>query len=283
MNVADAMTPRGELVTVRLPGGRADALRHLQEQGFSSVPVETDDEEPVYRGLVSRRELIHNPDEDQLALLLREVESVSPDTSLRAAVARMRDGERRLPVVADGRLEGIVTVTDAIRAVARGDVPTDAACEAVATDRVTTVFTETPLVVADRQLGLARESYAVCLDRDSEMAGMLTETDIVSVARIVEGEDQIGDSMADQDEEYKWESVKGVGGRYLPTRNVEIPSEPVAEFMTRDVERVIGGRSVQEAARAMLRADVEQLPLMDGGELVGIVRDTDLLEAITDG
>ena len=283
MDVADAMTPRGELVTVQLPGGRADALRYLQEHGFSSVPVETDDDEPRYRGLVSRHDLIHKPDEDQLALLLRDVEPVEPETALRDAVERMRAGERRLPVVRDDQLTGIVTVTDVIRAIARGDVATDATCGAVATDRVTTVFTETPLVVADRQLGLARESYAVCLDDEGSVAGVLTETDIVGVARIVEGEDQIGDSMADQDEEYKWESVKGVGGRYLPTRNVEIPSEPVDQFMTADVQRVIDTRSVQEAARTMLRADVEQLPLMDGGELVGIVRDTDLLEAITDG
>ena len=59
MNVADAMTPREDVVTVELPGTRDDVLEYLQERGFSSVPVvknSADGEE--YRGLVSREELI---------------------------------------------------------------------------------------------------------------------------------------------------------------------------------------------------------------------------------
>ena len=287
MNVADAMTPRAELVTVQLPGGREDALSYLQRQGFSSVPVvKRDGDHEVYRGLVSRQDLIHNPDEDQLALLMREVATVTPDTPLAEAIGRMRAGTRRIPVVEtdDGtRLVGIVTVTDAIRAIARGEVGAEGTCGEVASERVVTLYADTPLPVADRQLGLARESYGVVLDADREMTGMLTETDVLSVARIVEGEDATGDSMADTDDERKWESVRGVGGRYLPTRNVEFPAEPVAEFMSGDVGTVIGDRSVQEAARRMLNADVEQLPLVEGGELTGIVRDTDLLEVVTDG
>jgi len=83
MNVADAMTPREELVTAELPGTRDDVLEYLQERGFSSVPVvkQTDDGE-AYRGLVSRQELIERPDEDQLAVLMREVPTVSADATV---------------------------------------------------------------------------------------------------------------------------------------------------------------------------------------------------------
>ena len=47
MKVADAMTPRSEVVTVELPGTRDDVLEYLQERAFSSVPVikETEDGE----------------------------------------------------------------------------------------------------------------------------------------------------------------------------------------------------------------------------------------------
>lgn len=286
MDVADAMTPRADLVTVSLPGGRADALSYLQREGFSSVPViKTDDGTEVYRGLVSRQDLLQHPDEDQLALLLREVPTVRPEASLAEAVGIMRSGTRRIPVVdGDGtRLAGIVTVTDAIRAIARGELAAEGTCGEVATDRVVTAHTATPLPVVDRQLGLARESYAVCLDEEASMAGILTETDVLAVGRIVEGEAEIGNSMADTDDEWKWESVKGVGGRHLPTRNVEFPAEPVVQFMTEDVATTIDDRTIQEAARTMLQVDAEQLPLMDGGELVGIVRDADLLEVVADG
>ena len=287
MDVADAMTPQADLQTVSLPGGRADALSHLQRGGFSAVPVvKTTDGTETYRGLVSRQDLLDAPEEDQLALLLREVETVRPETPLTEAVSIMRSGTRRLPVTATGdetQLVGILTVTDAIRAVARGKLTAEGTCGDVATARVVTTHTGTPLSVADRQLRLARESYALSLDDEGSMAGILTETDVLSVGRIVEGEMETGHSMADTDDEWKWERIKGVGGRHLPTRNVELPAEPVAHFQTSDVETVSGRRSVQEAARSLLRVDAEQLPLMDGGTVVGVVRDTDLLEVVTDG
>jgi predicted transcriptional regulator len=114
------------------------------------------------------------------------------------------------------------------------------------------------------------------------MAGMLTEVDIIEVARVVEGEADTGDSIADDDDDWKWESIKAVGARYLPTRNVKIPAEPVREFMTEDVVTVTGKRTARQAAQTMLQQDIEQIPLVSGDELVGIVRDVDLLAALAD-
>ncbi len=45
---------------------------------------------------------------------------------------------------------------------------------------------------------------------------MLTEVDIIAVARVVEGEDDTGDSVANQDDDWAWEGIKAVGGRYIP-------------------------------------------------------------------
>ena len=39
MNVADVMTPRGDLVMATIPGTRDDVLEYLQDRAFSSVPV----------------------------------------------------------------------------------------------------------------------------------------------------------------------------------------------------------------------------------------------------
>jgi CBS domain-containing protein len=90
MHVADAMTPRADVVTVDLPGTRDDALEYLQERGFSSIPVvkRTENGE-AYRGLVSRDDLIENPDEDQLALLMREVPTTTADTDIVDVAAMM--------------------------------------------------------------------------------------------------------------------------------------------------------------------------------------------------
>jgi IMP dehydrogenase len=283
MNVADAMTPRESLVTVELPGTREDVLAYLQERSFSSVPVvkQTDDGEE-FRGLVSRESLIDQPDEDQLAMLVEAVPSVEADDDLSELAALMREtGARRVPVV-DDRLEGIVTITDVVRAIADGLTDGDTVVGEVRTAAVNSVYVETPLPVAARELSYAGVPYAVVLDEEGEPCGMLTEVDIIDVARVVEGEAETGDSFADQDDEWMWEGIKAVGSRYTPTRNVEIPGEPVREFMTEDLVTVSAKRTAREAAQLMISHGIEQIPVLEAGDLVGVVVDMDLLEALVD-
>ena len=283
MNVADAMTPREELVTVELPGTRDDVLEYLQERGFSSVPVvkPTDDGSgEAYRGLVSRQELIERPDEDQLAVLMREVPTVSADATVEAAAQLMVEaGVRRVPVV-DDRLDGIITVTDVIRTIARGEVAVDVTAGDIATRDVNTTYHETPLPVAEREIYYANVPYTVCLDSEGSMAGILTEVDIIDVARVVEGEADTGDSVAGQDDDWMWEGIKAVGKRYIPTRNVEIPAEPASRFMSDDITAVPRTKPALEVAQTLITEDIEQIPLVAGDELVGIVRDVDLVEAV---
>jgi len=282
MNVADAMTPRSEVVTVEVPGNRDDALEYLQEQSFSSVPVvKTTADGEEFRGLVSRESLIERPDEDQLALLLDdEVPTTTQDTGLEAVSRLMvTEGERRIPVV-DGELEGIVTVTDVIRAMAENDVDGDREVGELASRDINTVWADTPLPVAEREIFYANVPYAVALDDEGSMTGVITEVDVLDVARVVEGEAKTGDSIADQDDDWAWEGIKAVGNRYLPTRNVEIPAGPVRKFMTDDVVTVTSRKTAREAAQLMITNDVEQLPLVSGDDLAGIVRDVDLLEAL---
>jgi CBS domain-containing protein len=281
MNVAEAMTPRSDVVTVELPGTRDDVLEYLQERSFSSVPVvkETDDGE-TYRGLISRDDLIENPDEDQLAILMREVATTTQDATVEEVAALMlEEGTRRVPVV-DGQLEGIVTVTDVVRAIADGDADGDTEVGELASRNVNTVYVETPLTVAERELFYANLPYAVALDEEGEMDGVLTEVDIIDVAQVVEGEDDTGGSIADEDDDWMWEGIKSVGNSYIPTRNVKIPSAPVRDFMTEDVVTVTERKTARDVARTMLRNDIEQVPLVKGDELVGVVRDVNLLEAL---
>ena len=281
MKVADVMTPRSEVVTAELPGTRDDVLAHFQERSFSSVPVvKLTDGEEAFRGLVSRDDLIERPDEDQLAMLMRDVPTTTKETSIEDLARLMREGgTRRVPVV-DGELEGIVTLTDVLRAVADGAVDVDATAGSVATRDVNATYVETPLTVVERELYFANVPYAVVLDEEGDMTGIITEVDVIAVSEVVEGEADTGESIADEDDDWMWEGIKAVGNRYLPTRSVEFPKAPVSEFMTEDVVTVSQRKSVADVARLMIGNDVEQIPLVSGDELVGIVRDVHLLEAI---
>lgn len=280
MNVADAMTPRNEVVTTELPGTREDVLEYLQDRAFSSVPVIKRENGEEFRGLVSRERLIEEPDEDQLALLVEETPTTTGETAIEEVARVMAEsGARRVPVV-DGRLEGIITITDVVRAIADGDVETEATVGELGHREVNCIYVETPLRVAERELSLANVAYGVVLDEDGEACGMLTEADVIDVARVVEGEEDTGEAIANQDDEWMWEGIKAVGSRYMPTRNVEIPNAPVREFMTEDLLTISRRRSAQDAAQMMISNDVEQIPMTRADDLVGIVLDMDLLEAV---
>ncbi|MFC6725074.1 CBS domain-containing protein, partial [Halobium palmae] len=177
-------------------------------------------------------------------------------------------------------LAGIVTVTDVVSAIAHGDADGDVEVGDLAARDVNTTYVGAPLTVAERELYYANVPYAVALDEEGDMAGILTEVDIIEVARVVEGEDDTGESIANQDDDWMWEGIKAVGNRYLPTRNVEIPTESVETFMTSEVETVSKRKTARDAAQMMIQHDIEQIPLVSGGELVGIVRDVNLLEAL---
>ena len=282
MNVSDAMTPRADLVVVEIPGSRNDVLEYIQDHGFSSVPVVKDvDGDEVYRGLVSRDDLIDQPDEDQLALLMGEVPTIGADDDIVAAAETMvAESSRRLPVVDGDVLVGICTVTDVVRAIARGEIDGDTLVGDLATSAVNATHTETPLPVVEREIGLANVPYAVVLDDDTAVAGMLTEVDILEVARVVEGEASTGDSIAEEDSEWSWEGIKATGARYLPTRNVELPAGAAHHFMTADLITVSGARTAKEVAQELISNDIEQVPLVNGTDLDGIVRDVDLLEGL---
>jgi len=282
MNVADVMTSREDVVTAELPGTRDDVLEYLQERQFSSVPVikQTDAGEAC-RGLVTRDALIEHPDEDQLAMLVEDVPTTTTETDL-ASVARtmIETGERRIPVV-DGHLEGIVTVTDVVRAIAEGGVEAgDTPVGELARLDVNCVYTGAPLGVAERELSHADVPYGVVLDDDAEVAGILTEVDVIAVAEVVEGEAETGESIANQDDEWMWEGIKAVGNSYMPTRNVEFPDEPVSEYMTGDLVTVGSRRTAKETAQLLIRHDIEQIPLVSGDDLAGIVRDIDVIKAL---
>jgi len=282
MKVADAMTPRSDVVTVSIPGTRDDVLEYLQERKFSSVPVvKEEDGDEQYRGLVSREDLIDRPDEDQLAILMESVPTTTSDATIHeVAELIVETGERRIPVVNGGGLTGMITVTDIVRAIADEDVDGQIEVGDLATYDVNTVYVETPLHVAEREIAYANVPYAIVLGEEGEMAGIITEVDLIEVAEVVEGEDSTGNSIANQDDEWMWEGIKAVGNRYLPTRDVELPNEPVREYMSSDLITVNSRRTAQEVAGLLLDNDVEQVPLQRGDELTAIVRDIDLLKGV---
>jgi CBS domain-containing protein len=95
-----------------------DAARLMTEKGISSLIIEKD-HAPV--GIISERDFVKKiclrdmqPSTINVGSIMSKIQTyASPDTPVDVAVQRMVNHKiRRLPVIADGKVIGIITVTD---------------------------------------------------------------------------------------------------------------------------------------------------------------------------
>jgi len=224
MKVSDLMS--ADVVTASLPGTREDVIEILRSGEISSIPVTKDGR---YRGLVSREELLRDADEDQLAMLMREVSTVEADASVEEVARLMyEEDERRVPVVEEGEVVGIVTLTDIVEYLAGTEDGDDVG--GYIDGRVLTVWEDTPVAVAVESLTLADDSAACVLDDSCEMVGIVTETDCLRVSDVDSSSEELGESVANQDDEWMWEGIKATSTQLMPVTRVTFPEAPVRDF-----------------------------------------------------
>ena len=123
MTIAQILGDKGGDVVHAAPGTTLEALiALLTERRIGAVPV-VEDGEVV--GVMSERDVVHAVSTQGAAALGRPIRllmsqpaiTVSPDTSLLAGLALMtRRRIRHLPVVSDGRMIGIVSIGDLVKA-----------------------------------------------------------------------------------------------------------------------------------------------------------------------
>ena len=124
---------------------------------------------------------------------------------------------------------------------------------------VVTVTPETPLkVVAATLLGLGVSGLPVC-DRDGRVLGVVSESDVL----------------------FKELGPETRGRAFFPelARSEKEHARTAGEAMTAPAVVTEPGKPVWQAARKMLEHDVNRLPVVDEGKLVGIVTRADLVSA----
>ncbi len=68
---------------------------------------------------------------------------------------------------------------------------------------------------------------------------------------------------------------------YITKRKLVLPDKTAGDIMAADVISATVKTPVNECAKRMSKARIEQLPVVDAeGTLIGIVKDVDLLEVI---
>ena len=95
-----------------------DAARIMTERGISSLIVE---KEHVPIGIISERDFVKKicvkdilPSSITVGTIMSKIQTyASPDTTVDVAVQRMVNHKiRRLPIISEGKVVGIITVTD---------------------------------------------------------------------------------------------------------------------------------------------------------------------------
>ncbi len=276
MKVKDIMTEN--VVYAEVPGNSSEALELLLKHNISGIPVVKRGTKEVV-GIVTRSDFARNPEEGQLALLMtREVHTTTPEEDIKnVARAFLEKNFRRMPVVTNSHLVGIVTVSDIVwRAIARMNISEPV--EKYMESKVTTVWEETPLKVAYEIMRLSGERALPVLDDDGSMVGIIGDTDLLKVFEITESTHKSELSGGTEGDRWGWDSKNVI---YITKKRLELPDKPVKEVMVRDVVTVTKRTSVSECAKRMAKKRIEQIPVINAeGDLIGMVKDISLLKAM---
>ncbi len=278
MKVKTIMTK--DPVVIELPATRSYALELFRKYNVRAFPVVNKKTGEV-SGVISIKRLLLHPDEDQLAMIIRrEVPVVKPDDDLKKAVRKMVELDYRRVVVADdsGKVVGILTVGDIVRRyLAKNEKLKDITIENYYQKNVGVVWHGTPLKAALKALLLCNAMAIPVIDDDGNLVGMVDETDLLKDSEVIRVMKQTA-LAASSEEDWILESNPTL---LFEKAELQLPKKPVEEIMNRELVVATPHMSVYDVAQKMVNYEIEQLPVIRGeGELVGIVRDMDIIKVI---
>lgn len=267
-----------DVVHVEIPGNRDDVLKILKRTGISGVPVI---KHKKIVGIITRKDLLRKPEETQLGLLMTAKPfTIAPDANVsEAARILVTKKIRRLPVVEDGHLLGLLSVADLIHAIAQKKIKDE--IKDTFTSQTFALWEETPLPVVGRVMEISGVDAIPILDAENRLQGIISERDLIRNSSI---EDSVGVSdfsNGTDDDEWTWESIRDNHTISFGISKVQLPNRPVKLAMVKNVVAVPANAEVSECALKMRRARVDQLPVINGDKrLVAMLYDRELIRAL---
>lgn len=267
------------VVSVSVPGNREKALDLMRKEKVSAVPVIKEGTNKLV-GLLTRSDLIINPDEEQIAMLMsRDLITAKADDELSDVAVKMVENDiRRIPVINDDEeLVGIITSFDIVSlALTKMDIS-----EPVENYMITTVPTtwdETPLNVAFETMKQFGLKSVLALNDNAKLIGILTETDFITESEIISERTEHSSSVGTEGDKWSWDSTSVL---YIEKNRLKFADKIVKDVATEKVEVANSKTKVSDCAKKMKSLNIEQIPVIGvDGELIGIVRASDLIKAL---
>jgi CBS domain-containing protein len=279
MKVRNFMTP--DVVSVEIPGNRDDVLKILKRTGISGVPVL---KEGKLVGIITRKDMLRKSEETQLGLLMtRNPATIRPDADLAEAATQIITKKvRRLPVVEDKNLVGILSVADLITAIAQ--LKSRQEIKDRFTSTTFALWEETPLTLVGRVMEISGVDAIPILDNEGVLSGIISERDLIKHSSIEDSVETSDFSNGTDDDEWTWESIRDLHTLSFGVSKVKLPARPVKTAMVSNVVSVPLNSEISECALKMKRARVDQLPVVNSEkQLVGMLYDRDIIRVLCDG
>ncbi|MCE7698918.1 MAG: CBS domain-containing protein [Methanobacterium paludis] len=100
---------------IQVPGNRTNAMELMRDKNVSGLPVVKNGTKELV-GILTRTDLVENPDEEQIAMIMtRDPITVAPDDDIKEVATKMIENNiRRIPITENGVLIGLLTASDPV-------------------------------------------------------------------------------------------------------------------------------------------------------------------------
>jgi len=263
-----------------LPGSRDEVLDILKKKHVSGVPVVKNDE---LVGIVTRTNLLKNPEEEQLAILMKRdpITITAEESIVEASKIIIESGIRRLPVVEDNTLVGLITIADIVGAIAGFDISNPIGD--FINGQTIVIWDNTPISVVGMIMEMAEVKAAPVVNMSREVLGVVCDKDLINISVIEDSVEHSDMSAGSDDDAWTWESMRDTMSLYYSVSRIKLPDCSVKDAVKLKSEpiSVVPSTSVSDTARKMKRNNIDQMPVISANnKLKGMVHDFDLLKAL---
>ena len=271
---ADIMTRNP--ITYHVPSTVGEVIKILIKNNITGLPLV--DQSGKYAGVISRRDIFENPDENQTAMVMRRAKAVAPDTTVEEAAREMiKQFRRHLAVVDDsGNVVGILTPQNFLRLVRErfGKLKVKEIERSIAVP----VWEESPLSVVSFIMRVSKAYACPVIDINGDFVGLVTDRDIFDNIDVRSKFQFSETGMADDEDPWSWEGIRNVVTYMIEKSNLELPHTPVKRFMIKNPVVANSTDTVEAAAKKMETGNYNQLPIVQAnGHLDGMLQDIQIL------
>jgi CBS domain-containing protein len=275
VKVEDVMSEN--LIVGYVPGTIKDALKILAKHNKSGMPILKKNTKTVV-GVLTRTDIFRNPEEDQIALIMREnYQYVEKKQDIKDAAKLLYDHRiHGLPVINNQKnIVGIISPTDILKNVHK-DITEN--IEKYFTNLVVPIYHETPINIVMEIISITHEHALPVLNDERKLVGIVTDGDLFKLSHIKESVSQTNFGIGGDEDAWTWEGIRDTVRLHYSTSEVSLPSVPVKEIMVTNVIKAFTNTPVNEVANKMLKNNISHIPVVDSNDrLIGMVTDIDLM------